>query len=67
MNDIGKTRETTFEERATWGKCPVCGAGQGEWGLSTVGFSLGVIPDGKGVHLGRLQNAPQLVKLVVVK
>lgn len=63
-------RELTYEERATWGTCKVCGAGPGEWCHASVGIQLGQRLDGRpmatgeGAHLGRLQDAPLRVKLV---
>lgn len=57
-------REATFEERATWGTCSVCGAKPGEWCWSDVGFRFGDVKTGQGVHLVRLQRAPKRVKLV---
>jgi len=63
-------RETTFEERATWGACPVCAAQHGEWCHAEVGAQLGVragggrMNTGDGAHLARLRNAPMRVKLV---
>lgn len=48
-------REATYEERATWGECPVCHAPDGQW----------CSPEGtQRVHLGRLMNAPLYVRLV---
>ena len=68
MND--QPRETTYEERAIWGTCPVCKAASGEWCHAEIGAQLGVRVDGKrmqtgdGAHLARLQRAPMSVKLV---
>ena len=64
-----ETREATYQERATWGDCPVCHAGHGEWCRATgipLGTNInGVAPvQGDGAHLGRLQNAPTRVRLV---
>ena len=65
-----EARETTYEERATWGICPVCGAGDGEWCHAEIGAQLGVLLDGRrmqtgeGAHLARLQKAPMRVQLV---
>lgn len=64
-------RDLTYDERATWGQCPVCQAKHGEWcdgtrgmfaALSTLG---GRIVD-NGVHLGRLQQAPRRVRQVEI-
>lgn len=67
----GPVRELTYEERATWGTCPVCSAPHGEFCNSNVGFSLGRNVNGEippnGVHLGRLQNAPLKAQLVGVR
>lgn len=53
----------TYEERATFGTCPACGAGPGKWCDGAVGLHMGYALDGKppadGVHLGRLQAAPR--------
>ena len=63
-------RETTFEERATWGKCQVCGADHGEWCHAEIGAQLGVRADGQraktgeGAHLARLQKAPMRIRMV---
>jgi hypothetical protein len=65
-------REATWEERATWGECPVCKAQPGEYCLSDVGFQVGRkansrrMRPGEGAHLGRLRLAPFHVKLVAV-
>lgn len=67
-----RQRELTFEERATWGECPVYRAKDGEWCHSEVGWQLGrkvsggQLQTGEGVHLGRLQKATVQVKLVAV-
>ena len=64
---LQNAREATFEERATWGTCPVCKAAPGEWCDSAVGIPLGISPSGtlrEGAHLGRLANAPTRIKLV---
>lgn len=64
------SRETTFEERATWGECPVCHAPDGEWCSAAIGIQLGQrvdgrrMNDGEGAHLARLQRAPMVVRLV---
>lgn len=61
-------RETTYEERATWGTCPVCAAEHGMRCDSNVGIALGRNVNGdaptEGAHLGRLQRAPMRVRLV---
>ena len=63
-------KELNYEERATWGACPVCGAKPGEWCDANTGFVLGVNIHGKpptdGAHLARLNNAPFRVELVPV-
>ena len=70
ITELQKGRETTFEERATWGTCPTCKAGPGEWCYADAGIQLGTpagggrMKDGDGAHLGRLQNAPRRIKLV---
>ena len=62
-------RDTTLEERLTWGDCPICGAKHGEYCLPTA-LQLGTRLDGKpmtqgeGVHLARIQHAPRRVRLV---
>ena len=56
-------RELTYQERATWGRCPVCGAESGEPCDPDQGITLGSQPKGTiGVHLGRLMRAPIHVK-----
>lgn len=61
-------RELTYDERATWGTCLVCRANDGEWCNSAMGIALGSTPTGRpperGVHLARLNAAPQRVRLV---
>ena len=68
MTDPTAPRELTYEERATWGECPVCHAKQGEWCSGAYGIALGrtvygVLPE-QGAHLGRLQRAPMRVRMV---
>lgn len=61
-------RETTLEERTTWGTCPVCGAEHGKKCNPEVGIPLGRTVSGAppqdGAHLGRLSRAPSRVQLV---
>lgn len=63
-----RKRELSFQERATWGECPVCKAEDGEPCHPEIGFALGLNVDGSppayGAHLGRLQRAPLQVKEV---
>lgn len=54
-----QARELTYEERATFGECPVCHAPHGERCDGNQGFSFGG-PKTGGVHLGRLNNAPRV-------
>jgi hypothetical protein len=62
-------RELTFDERATWGNCLVCGAEHGEWCHAEIGVQLGStigggrLKTGQGAHMGRIQAAPHKVKL----
>ena len=64
----GNPHELSYDERATWGECPVCHAKPGEWCYPEIGIPIGRNVEGKlpehGAHLGRLQNAPYKVKLV---
>lgn len=61
--------DLTYNERATWGECPVCQAKHGEWCDGTRGMLgalsalAGNLPE-NGVHLGRLQQAPRRVRQV---
>ena len=71
MSDkAGPIRETTVDERAVWGLCPVCRAEHGEPCNPDVGLQLGQpvgggrIKAGNGVHLSRIQNAPMRVREV---
>lgn len=70
---VSQTLELTYDERATWGKCPVCDAPEGEWCHAEVGFQVGIRVDGtrmqtgQGAHLARLQRAPQEVSDVEAK
>jgi hypothetical protein len=61
-------RELTYQERATWGECPVCHAKHGEWCNGAYGIALGRNVNGElpeqGAHLGRLQRAPKRVRMV---
>lgn len=61
-------RKLTFDERATWGDCPVCKAPDGEPCHPEVGFPIGLNVKGErpkdGVHLGRLNAAPSRVREV---
>ena len=76
-----RTRPATFEERATWGTCPVCGVHEGEFCDS--GYSPGadviavtvLTDDGNGYlssrgdtwcHPERFNNSPTHVKLEAV-
>jgi len=59
---VNRVRKLTYEERATWGKCPVCQAGPGEWCNPQIGVAMGRTvygePPNQGAHMGRLQEAP---------
>lgn len=67
----GRSRVLTYDERATYGDCPVCGAAHGERCDSNVGFRFGQTASGSapadGVHLGRLNSAPFEVLEVPVR
>lgn len=69
-DELQNGRDATFEERATWGKCPICEAEPGEWCNAAIGIPLGINVDGcrpkngSGAHLARLQNAPIRIKIV---
>ena len=69
MSDVKKVeeRELTYVERATWGECPVCHALHGSWcnghGSPCLGQTVGGGPPADGVHLGRLQEAPTIVRI----
>lgn len=69
MNDF-PMRATTYDERATWGTCPVCSATHGQKCDPSKGIPLGQSaaggPPEDGVHLGRLSKAPMRVQLVPV-
>ena len=66
----GLCRDTTIEERMTWGECPQCHAKHGEPCNADVGIQLGVkvgggrMKTGEGVHIQRLCYAPKRVLLV---
>lgn len=70
MSDLlsSPPRELTYEQRATWGECPVCHALHGQPCDSSVGIPLGFTVSGtrptEGAHLGRLQRAPMRVREV---
>ncbi len=61
-------RDTTPEERMTWGECPVCHAKHGEACNGAVGIPFGRNVHGQvpteGVHVARIQNAPRRVRMV---
>lgn len=63
MNYPTETIEMTYDERATFGECPVCHAKPGKWCDGYVGIQLGHTvgggPPEHGVHLGRLNAAPR--------
>ena len=69
-NQLIEGRETTYEERATWGTCPICGAEPGEWcepaGTPSLGIPVGGgrHEKGDGVHMARLTNAPRHIRIV---
>lgn len=59
--------ELTYEDRATWGTCTVCGAKHGEWCNADVGVRLSkTLRTGEGVHLVRLHDAPKHYRIVGV-
>ena len=61
-------RDLTFDERATWGECPVCHASHGEYCHAEFGTHLGSqLKTGEGAHLGRLQSAPSKIKIIEIK
>jgi len=66
----GPRRELTQDERFVWGACPVCKAPHGTPCHADVGMQLGVrvdgrrMRDGEGVHVARLQHAPEFVREV---
>ena len=64
-------RELTYDERATYGECPVCHAKHGEWCDGNIGVPLGQsvsgYPTSNGVHLGRIQRAPMAVREVPIR
>lgn len=66
--EIGQWVDMTYEERSTFGTCPVCGATQGNLCNPYVGIALGWRADGNvgwgGAHLGRLNNAPRRKKTI---
>lgn len=70
MNDPREPRDLTFEEKSTWGECPVCKAEHGAPCHPEVGIQLGHRVDGRpmqrgdGAHLARLNAAPKAVRLV---
>lgn len=63
-------RDLTTDERMTWGTCPVCAAGPGQWCHAEVGLHVGRKVDGssmatgEGVHLARLRQSPTRVRMV---
>lgn len=65
MADFGKPRPATFEERATWGNCPVCGAKSGQRCLTK---NATIVAENKDnwAHFERIDKAPTSVRLVTV-
>lgn len=67
---MARERELTYEERATYGVCPVCKAADGEWCDGNIGIPLGRTVSGglpaNGVHLGRISMAPTRVREVPI-
>lgn len=64
-----RERWLTFQERAVWGKCPACGAEDGEACNSDVGlvpYFVGHSSDAPRVHLGRISSAPRRVREVAI-
>ncbi len=64
MTGVAERVKLTYEERAKWGKCPVCEAEPGKYCDGEIGWSLGKnihgeTPEG-GAHLGRLNAAPSV-------
>ena len=68
--DTTGIKELNWDERATWGECPICHAPNGEYCYSEVGIPIGRNANGqppeRGVHLGRLQKAPTKIKVIRV-
>jgi hypothetical protein len=68
--NAGPSRELTWDERATWGRCPVCLAQHGTYCHADFGIQLGrhadgtELQDGEGVHLARIRLAPERVREV---
>ena len=65
-SDLG-TRDLSYDEKARWGKCPICHAMDGEPCYSEVGIPLGRTlsggPPEDGAHLGRLNAAPRSIRI----
>jgi len=53
-----KSEELTYDERATWGTCPICNATPGQWCDGEIGLRFGGQIPHHGVHIARLQAAP---------
>jgi hypothetical protein len=53
-------RQLTYDERAVWGTCPICGAEMGQPCDGSIGYYVGCLPNKSqgGAHMGRLQAAP---------
>lgn len=67
-----KTKTLTFNERATWGDCPDCGAKDGQWcradtaGIVYTAFGQAV-KVGEFAHTKRITASPERVRLVPIK
>lgn len=53
-------RKLTYDERAVWGVCPVCGAKPGKPCIKmTTDWKPSKLLQAKGAHMARLVNAPE--------
>lgn len=62
-------KKLCWDEKAAWGKCPVCSAPHGNYCFENVLGEWVAQPSKNGtkskrVHLGRLEKAPNKVKIV---
>jgi hypothetical protein len=59
-------KRLTYEERATWGTCPVCGATAGITCTSEPNAAVCIEFESLGTHAARMINAP-LIQVVPIE
>ena len=67
VTTTGPTRILAFDEHATWGKCPECGAPQGVVCVTADGQPIWNVPPFDEYHMVRFLRAPLQVCEVAVE